>query len=147
MPAITPLKARVLGALSGASGSLGFLGSLHNACHAICEAAIGFLAIFGIAVYGMPLMFLQDYAVYFWAMAIVFIIPMALLYFYNKTCASREMLLGNAGVIVAGVPFADATVAPFLWFAGGAMLAIAIALFAKKRFLNNSLQKMRCSDG
>jgi hypothetical protein len=141
MPAMTPLKAKALGALSGASGSLGFLGSLHNACHIICEAAIAFLALFGIAVYGMPLMFLQDYAVYFWAMAVAFVAPTALLYAYNKTCTSREMLLGNAGVIVAGVPFADATLAPLLWFIGGTMLALAITLFVKKKFLDKSVCK------
>lgn len=134
------VKARLAKAssvFSGASGSLGFLGSLHNACHVICEAAIGFLAIFGIAVYGMPLMFLQDYAVYFWAMAVAFVLPMALLYAYNKTCTSREMLLGNAGVIVAGVPFAEAQqIAPLLWFTGGTMLAVAITLFVKKKFID-----------
>lgn len=58
-----------IGIFGGVSGGLGILG-LHNVCHAACEGLIVFLAVFGIALTGMPLLFLQDYSLFFSIMGI-----------------------------------------------------------------------------
>ncbi|HLC39966.1 MAG TPA: hypothetical protein VJJ76_03785 [archaeon] len=58
-----------IGIFGGISGGLGVLG-LHNVCHAACEAVIIALAAVGIGVVGMPLLFLQDYSLFFSIMGI-----------------------------------------------------------------------------
>ncbi len=57
-------ETKSIGIFGGVSGGLGILG-LHNICHVACEVVIVFLATFGIVVTGMPLLFLQDYSLFF----------------------------------------------------------------------------------
>lgn len=62
-------ETKKIGIFGGVSGGLGVLG-LHNVCHAACEAVIVALAAVGIAVTGMPLLFLQDYSLFFSIMGV-----------------------------------------------------------------------------
>jgi len=57
-------KMRKIGIFGGASSGLGILG-LHNVCHAACEFVIVALGAVGIVVAEMPLLFLQDYSLFF----------------------------------------------------------------------------------
>ena len=77
---------KTIGLFGGVSGGLGILG-LHNICHAACEVLIVFLAAFGIAVIGMPLLFLQDYSLFFSIMGIASAsVAIAFYMWKKKTC-------------------------------------------------------------
>ena len=74
------LKEKLTSLISSFSGGFGII-SAHNVCHNICLGLIAVLTLFGIAVTGMPLGFLQDYNLLFWNMAAVFLLVSLSLYF------------------------------------------------------------------
>jgi len=79
-------ETKKLGILGGASGGLGVLG-LHSVCHVACEGLIVALAVLGIAVTGMPLLFLQDYSLFFSIMGIASAgVAIAYYTWKRKTC-------------------------------------------------------------
>lgn|GEM_PF-3532507 len=51
---------KFLGIFGGTSGGLGAFGAAHSVCHYTCQVIIGFLALAGISVAGMPFAFLLD---------------------------------------------------------------------------------------
>lgn len=127
--------------ISSASGS-GAIAGAHNVCHALCSGFVMFMAFFGIAVSSTALMFLEDYAIYFWSMGLFFLVISAY-FFIAKNQGSQKLLLANAGILLAGIPFKQfkAFSAAFL-AAGGAMIAFSIFLYLSEK---NFAQKAKLS--
>ncbi|MBI2579138.1 MAG: hypothetical protein HYW26_05480 [Candidatus Aenigmarchaeota archaeon] len=122
----------IFGWLGSASGS-GAIAGAHNVCHALCQGLVLFLALFGIAVSSTALMFLEDYAVYFWSMGLFFLLISAYFFAVRKQ-GSQKLLLANSGILLAGIPFRqfEAFSAAFL-AAGGAMIAFSVFLYLNER--------------
>src|SRR3990167_4147750 len=93
-------KGRVMSAFTGLSGTLSFLGGW-QVCHNICLGVIALLSLIGITVVGMPLLFLTQYTIYFWSIAVLILIPTLILYWKDKKCMSAKLLLFNLGIIIA----------------------------------------------
>lgn len=127
------MKERILNSFSSASAALATFGSSFQLCHNICLSLIAILGAIGIAITGMPLLFLFEYNIYFWAFALVLLIPTIIMYIYKK-CLSRNLLLFNIGIVIAGTP-QNFTLGmqPFFWLIGGVLVAVAlISLIAKR---------------
>ncbi len=127
------LKEKILSAGSGISGLMGVFSSW-TVCHNVCTAAIAILALIGITVTGMPLLFLQSVAVPFWTAAVLILAVLLLLKWRKMGCFSGKMLLLNAGLVVMGTPFA-ASFRWLFWMVGGALALAALFLFVRKRAL------------
>ena len=125
------LKEKILNLFGSLSGGLGII-SAHNVCHTICLGVIAILTIFGIAVSGMPLGFLQDYNLLFWNMAAVFLLVSLGLYFRNKKCMSNKAIIFNSGLIIAGVPFEPLQkFNPLFYIIGGILVIVSVVLYLK----------------
>ncbi|MEK6904404.1 MAG: hypothetical protein AABW87_02305 [Nanoarchaeota archaeon] len=115
-----------------ASSFLSFLGG-YQVCHNICLGIVAVLAVIGITVTGMPLLFLTKVAVPFWIVAVV-LFAVTLAIYLKKKCLSKNIMILNAGFIVAGVPFESLQQYNYLfWIAGSVLILTAIILFIKKR--------------
>lgn len=125
-------EGKVVGGMNAAAGGMGII-SAHNVCHAICESLVGIAAVFGITGIGMPLAFLTDYNIYFWAMAFAFLlIGFALL--ISKKCISKNMMMFNGGIVLIGAPFSVLSpVLPAFWLAGSGLVFLSIYNYAKGR--------------
>ncbi len=125
-------QGKAVAGINAAAGGMGII-SAHNVCHAVCESLVGIAAIFGIAGIGMPLAFLTDYNIYFWAMAFAFLlIGLALL--VSRKCVSKNMMMFNGGIVLIGVPFSFLTsVLPAFWVTGSGLILFSIYNFAKGR--------------
>lgn len=132
---------KALGAVNGVTGGMGII-SAHNVCHAACEGLVGIAAVFGITGLGMPLAFLTDYNIYFWAMALAFLlIGLALL--ISKKCISKNMMMFNCGIVLVGVPFAFLLpVLPVFWAAGSGLVLFSVFNFVKGK-LNKKGKKSK----
>ena len=127
-------KERFLGLFSGISGSLSFLGGWY-VCHNICLGIIALLSLIGITIVGMPLLFLQQYSVYFWSIALLLLIPTLAMYWKSRKNMSSRLLLFNIGIIIAAVPFIELQdYMIFFWIIGGVLIFYSILMFAKARF-------------
>ena len=98
-------KEKISSAGSIASSITSFFGG-YQVCHNVCLGIIAFLSILGITITGMPLLFLQKVAVPFWIAAVVLLFITLILYL-KKKCISRNLIILNTGVIIAGVPFSS----------------------------------------
>lgn len=108
--------------------------SAHNVCHSLCMGLIAFLAVFGIVIVGMPLAFLQDYNIYFWAMAFLTLVVMLVMILKKWGCVSNKTLLFNFGLLIAGFPFAAYPIDNFLLLAGGLTALSAVVWFLSEKF-------------
>lgn len=127
------LKDKLVGVAGTASATTSILGG-YQICHSVCIGIIGLLSIVGITVVGMPLMFLTKVAVPFWIVGIIFLSGMTLLTYTKKLHFSQNLMLANAGLLIAGTPFQ--TVQSFkmlLWFLGGALVVTSIILALQSR--------------
>ena len=124
-------KESAIGVANAATGGMSIISS-YNICHSVCTAAIAMLAFFGVFITGMPLFFLTRYQLYFWAIGITMLIIATVLYFRMGKCISKHMLLANAGLLLAGFPFAKGYFAVFM-VAGLAVVISAIALYFAER--------------
>src|SRR3989344_3159151 len=97
------LRERAIGATGSVSGAASILGSW-QVCHSVCLGIISALSLVGITVAGMPLLFLTKIALPAWTIALVLLIATVLIYL-KKMCISRNLIIINSGLIVAGVPF------------------------------------------
>ncbi|MBI2141288.1 hypothetical protein HYU16_02585 [Candidatus Woesearchaeota archaeon] len=132
-PAATGLKEKILSATSSASGLMGIFSSW-TVCHNVCTAAIALLALIGVTVVGMPLLFLQKVAVPFWTAAVILFGILLLLKLRKMGCLSGKALMLNAGLIVAGTPFQAAQQFNLIfWTAGGALVALSVILLIKDK--------------
>ena len=130
--AATKQKEKKVGLLGSISGATSVLGSW-QVCHNICLGIIAVLGVLGIAVTGMPLLFLTKIAVPAWIVAASLLLITFILY-YRKKCFSKNLLLFNSGLVTAGIPFPTFTAfQPALWAIGGLLSALGIILYLKER--------------
>jgi len=126
-------RGKALTALTGISGSLSFLGGW-QICHNLCLGIIALLSIIGISVVGMPLLFLTQYAIYFWLVAVLLLIPTLIMYYKNRGCISNKLIIFNIGIVIASVPFVSLPYLFVFWLLGGFLIAISAFLFLQSRF-------------
>ncbi len=125
-------KEKVVGASGSVSGAASILGSW-QICHNVCLGIIALLALIGITVTGMPLLFLTKIAVPMWSIAIILLLITGVLY-YTRRCFSRNLLLLNSGLIIAGIPFESlATFQYLFWTIGGAIAVAGMLLYLRER--------------
>ncbi len=117
---------------SSASGMVSILGS-YQVCHSLCMAAVTALALIGITITGMPLLFLQSIATPFWIVASIMLAVMIVLKATKLGCISGNALLFNAGVIIAGIPFLQ-QYNKIIWAIGGLMMLTSIIIFGGLRW-------------
>ncbi|HIH43766.1 MAG TPA: hypothetical protein HA257_01370 [Candidatus Methanoperedenaceae archaeon] len=125
------MKERLLGTGGCFSGATSLLGSW-QVCHNLCLGAIALLSILGITLTGMPFLFLQDYALPFWLIAVSLLSVTLFLRLRGMKCVNERMLLLNSGLIVAGMPFFVEYSTSF-YLIGGFLVAFSIFLFIKER--------------
>jgi len=126
------LKEKLLEGVGSVSGITSLFGSW-QICHNICLGLIALLSVIGISVTGLPLFFLNKFALPLWSIAFGLLIITIIVYFI-KECISKKLILLNTGLIITGVPFQ--TVQPyakFFWLIGGILVVIAITLFLKEK--------------
>ena len=99
------VKNFVTGLSSSLSGTLSFLGG-YQVCHNVCLGIIALLSIIGITIVGMPLLFLQKVAIPFWTVAVL-LFAVTLVIYLKKKCISKNLLMLNSGIIIAGTPFKE----------------------------------------
>src|SRR3989338_8585897 len=125
------IKEKVIGATGSVSGAASILGSW-QVCHSLCLGLVALLGVIGITLTGMPLLFLTKIAVPLWTIAVVLLIITIYLYISRK-CISKNVLLFNSGLLIAGTPFqALQPFQIFFWVLGGVLAALGIGLFIKE---------------
>lgn len=124
-------KERFVSIFSSLSGSLSFLGGW-QVCHNLCLGIIALLSIIGIAVVGMPLLFLQQYNIYFWSLAVLLLLPALFLYLKKKAGMHKPLLLANIGIIIAAIPLNIGDFIIAFWVAGFGLAGISILMHYKK---------------
>ena len=125
-------KERIASSTSTLSSIMSFLGG-YQVCHSICLTIVSLLSLIGITLVGMPLLFLTKVAVPFWIAAVVLLAITMLMYLKMK-CISRNLLLLNAGILIAGVPFASFQRYNFaLWGVGGSLAVVGLLLFIQEK--------------
>lgn len=138
------VKEKLLGFGSSASGGLSILGG-YNVCHNVCLGAIAVLSALGIAVAGMPLMFLQKIALPFWIAAAALLLAMLALSKISTLRFSPKILLANTGFIIAGTPFRSLDAfQPLFWALGGTLVAGSIAWAVRGRKKRSTARRKRC---
>ena len=121
-------KEKLIGATGSISGAASVLGSW-QICHNVCLGLIALLSVVGITITGMPLLFLTTIAVPMWTAAVVLLL-ITLFFYFKMHCISSRLIMLNAGLIIAGVPFqAVQKYNIYFWLVGGAISVTAIALF------------------
>ena len=125
-------KRKSLTAVSSISGGMSFLGGW-QICHNLCLVVIALLSAIGVTVAGMPLLFLNQYAIYFWSAAALLLIPTLIMYWENKACMSSKLVMFNLGIVIASVPFLSAYQFIF-WIIGGLIIFYSIFLFLRNKF-------------
>ncbi|MBI5389644.1 hypothetical protein HZB01_04680 [Candidatus Woesearchaeota archaeon] len=128
----TKKKEKVAGIAGSISGAASILGSW-QVCHSVCLGLIALLGLIGITVTGMPLFFLTKIALPLWIIAVVLLMGLVIVSHW-KQCISKNLLLFNSGLIIAGTPFAAVQkYAIVLWTVGGALALVGIILFIAER--------------
>ncbi len=136
------IKEKSLSITSSASGVMGFLGG-YQVCHNICLGIIALLSIIGITLVGMPLLFLTKVAIPFWTAAVV-LFGVTMVFYFKSKCISKNLLLFNGGIIIAGVPFQQfQNFTTIFWIVGGSFIIMSVLLYIKdklnKKKLNGKL--------
>jgi hypothetical protein len=115
------------------SGSLSFLGGW-QICHNLCLGIVAILSLIGITIAGMPLLFLNRYAVYFWLAAVMLLVPTLIMYWKTKAFMSKNIIMANIGIIIAAVPFVDLQPYQFVfWSIGGIFIGVGILHYIKNK--------------
>jgi hypothetical protein len=97
-------KEKLVGISGSVSGGLSVLGS-YQVCHNVCMGLISLLTVLGITIAGMPLLFLTKVALPFWALACGLLLASVVLKLSGLMPFSGKLLLLNAGLLTAGIPF------------------------------------------
>ncbi len=122
------------------SGTASVLGSW-QVCHSVCLGIIALLSIFGITVTGMPLLFLTKIARPVWIIAVLIFIA-ALLIYLRKKCISRNLIIINAGLIIAGTPFFRNKFEAVFLIVGGAIVVFGIVLVLYRLYVKKSIKSL-----
>ena len=134
MVSVFGVKKNLVGADGSLSSITSFLGS-YQVCHNLCLSAIALLGLLGVAVVGMPLLFLTKVAVPFWSAAVILLF-LTLLVYARKRCVSGKLLIFNSGLVVAGVPFRQVQqLSLIFWSIGGVLVSLSIILFLTDRLI------------
>ncbi|MEK6922211.1 MAG: hypothetical protein AABX08_00240 [Nanoarchaeota archaeon] len=129
------IEEKVAGISTSLSGGLSFLGGW-QVCHNICLWLIALLAVFGITLVGMPLLFLTKVAIPFWIIAVMLFFITLILYF-KKKCISKNLIILNAGIIIAGIPFKEIqSYSSVFRIVGFGLIIIAIFRYIKEKLRN-----------
>ncbi len=135
------IKGRFIAMAGSISGATSILGSW-QVCHNLCLGLVVFLGILGIAVAGMPLMFLQKISLPFWVIAASLLL-MTLFIYLKKRCISHKLIIFNSGLIVAGIPFQSLqSFSPIFWIVGGTLVVFSILLFIKDKIKGKEHEKI-----
>ena len=133
------IKERLVGRAGSVAGAASILGN-YQLCHTVCLWIISLLALLGITIVGMPLLFFQKIAIPMWTIATVLLIISFIIYLKMK-CISRNMLLFNVGVIIAGTPFQQVRqYTTYFWIVGGILMAASILFYIREKI---SLRKAK----
>ncbi|MBI5391892.1 hypothetical protein HZB00_02725 [Candidatus Woesearchaeota archaeon] len=117
---------------STASSIASFFGG-YQVCHNVCLGIITLLSLIGITLTGMPLGFLQQFAIPFWILAVVLLLISVFLY-VRKKCISRNLLFLNTGILIMGIPFSSLQgYTAYFWIVGGSITTISIFLFIQEK--------------
>ncbi len=136
--AASGIEEKAAGAVGGVSGAASILGSW-QVCHSVCLGLIALLSVIGITLTGMPLLFLTKIAVPLWLVAVALLGVVAYFYF-KRRCISKNLMLLNSGLIIAGIPFQTVQLyQPAFWVIGGGLALAGIALYVKGR-----VKKKKC---
>jgi len=126
------LKEKAASVSSGVSGAVSVLGS-YQICHSICLGIIALLAFLGITINFMPLLFLTKVAIPFWIAAFILLL-ITFYFFVTKKCISKNVLLFNSGLIIAGTPFQQVQqLSPYLMIIGSLLVIASIMLYLKRK--------------
>jgi len=126
------MKERLIGATGSISGAASILGSW-QVCHSICLGLIALLGVIGITLTGMPLLFFTKIAVPLWLIAVV-LMGIVLYFFFTKHCISRNLILINSGLIIAGTPFEQLRFFQIgFWSIGGVLVLTGISLAVRDK--------------
>lgn len=132
------IKEKFIGATGSVSGTASILGSW-QVCHSLCLGLIALLGVVGITVTGMPLLFFTKIALPLWIIAVLLLIAAVLVY-TQKKCISKNLLILNSGLIIAGTPFQSLQkFSIFFWIAGGSIALAGIFLFVRDK-----IKERRC---
>ena len=95
---------------------------------------VALLSVAGITAAGMPLMWLEDYAIYFWAMGLIFLAVSFYLLYTRPFCISRNAIMANSGLLVAAVPLKNIIGSSIylFWIIGGLLFGYAAFLYLGK---------------
>ncbi len=131
----------MVAATGSVSAAASVLGSW-QICHSVCLALIAALSVIGITLQGMPLLFLTKIAVPVWIVAAA-LLGLALYFYFAKRCIAKWMLVLNAGLLTAGIPFrAVQPIIVAFWAIGGILVLAALVLLVHSR-----QQARRCGHG
>ncbi|HLC61870.1 MAG TPA: hypothetical protein VJI52_02540 [Candidatus Nanoarchaeia archaeon] len=126
------LKEKFIGASGSVSGAASVLGSW-QICHSLCLGLIALLGVVGITVTGMPLFFLTNIAVPMWTIAVL-LLAVTIIVYTQKKCISKNLIIFNSGLILAGTPFQSVQkFSAYFWVVGGLIAACGIFLFVKDK--------------
>ncbi len=126
------IKEKVVGMVGSISGITSILGS-YQVCHNLCIIIISLLSIIGIAVAGMPLMFLTKVAIPFWIAAVIFLIITFVIHL-RKKCISNRIIIFNSGLIIAGISFQSIQQYNLIfWSLGGILVFSTLILYVKDK--------------
>lgn len=129
---IKGIKERIVAATGSLSGAASILGSW-QVCHNVCLFIIAALGLIGITLIGMPLAFFTEIAIPMWSIAVALLLATLYMY-YRKMCISRNLIVINSGLIIAGIPFQQLQkFSIFFWAIGGILALAGISLFVRER--------------
>ncbi len=127
--------------ITGGVSAGGGIISAHNVCHSVCLGAVALLSFFGIAASSDILMFLQDYNLLFWTVGIFFLLLSLLLLVKFGPCISKKAILGNAGLLIVGVPFFG-EINSSLLVVGGSVVLLSFFLYVNDKFELDLLRRL-----
>jgi hypothetical protein len=137
---IPTLSPRFVSRGSSVSGCASILGSW-QICHNLCMSLVAALTTLGFAIQGMPLLFLNRWQKPLWMVALAFFGALLLLRFVTRMrFITRRSVFGNAGLMLAGLPF------DVPWVSSARIAGIAIAIIALAGYLKEQIVQ-RAADG
>ncbi|MBL7055990.1 hypothetical protein ISS07_03715 [Candidatus Woesearchaeota archaeon] len=136
----TKKEGKIAGAVGGVSGAASILGSW-QICHNLCLGLIAFLGVIGITLTGMPLLFFTKIVIPVWIIAVI-LLGVVFWFYFKKNCISKNLVMFNSGLIIAGTPFQNLqNFQIFFWVIGGTLAALGTAFFIKEKISKKRRKK------
>ena len=129
--------------MSGSASGITSILVSWQVCHNGWLGIIAFLGIIGITIVRMPLLFLTKLAIPFWTVALLLLLITIGLYF-RKRGISKNLIIFNSGLIIAGVPFPSLQkFSAGFWVVGGTIVATATFIFIKNKLQRRTKNEKR----